>query len=77
MDVQIATPFAATALMAIRILLDHGVPENHITFVTILASTRGLQTLGKVFPGVKVIVAGLDETLAGDGSILAARWLGV
>lgn len=74
---QIATPFAATALMAIRILLDHGVPEEHIIFVTILASVRGLHTIARVFPLVKVIVADLDETLAGEGGLLSGRWLGV
>jgi len=63
--------------MAIRILLDHGVPEEHITFITILASSRGLQALARVFPNVKVIAAALDETLAGEGSILSSRWLGV
>jgi len=77
MDVQIATPFAATALMAIRILLDHGVPEDKITFVTILASLRGLHALARVFPGVKVIAAGIDDTLVGDGTILSSRWLRV
>ena len=74
---QIATPFAATALMAIRILLDHGVLESHIIFVTILASAKGLHALARVFPEVKVIVADLDETLAGEGGILSGRWLGV
>jgi len=63
--------------MAIRILLDHGVPEEHITFITILASSRGLQALARVFSKVKVIAAALDETLAGEGSILSSRWLGV
>ena len=77
MDVQIATPFAATALMAIRILLDHGVSEEKIIFVTILASLRGLHALARVFPGVQVIVAGIDDTLAGDGTILSTKWLRV
>lgn len=63
--------------MAIRILLDHGVPESHIIFITILASAKGLHALAKVFPEVKVIVADLDETLAGEGGILSGRWLGV
>jgi len=63
--------------MAIRILLDHGVPESHIVFITILAGVRGLHTLARVFPQVKVIVADLDETLAGEGGILSGRWLGV
>lgn len=63
--------------MAIRILLDHGVAEDQIIFITILASSRGLRALARVFPGVKVIAAGLDETLAGEGCILSGRWLGV
>jgi uracil phosphoribosyltransferase len=63
--------------MAIRILLDHGVPEDHIIFITILASSQGLHALGRVFPKVKVVVGGLDETMAGEGSILSGRWLGV
>jgi uridine kinase len=63
--------------MAIRILLDHGVPEENITFVTILATARGLRTLGRVFPSVKVVVGGVDETLAGDGAYLSGRWLRV
>ena len=61
--------------MAIRILLDHGVPEDHITFITILASAKGLHALARVFTKVKVIVAGLDETLAGRGGILSGQWL--
>lgn len=61
--------------MSIRILLDHGVPEEHIIFITILASARGLHALARVFPNVKVIVAGLDETLANNGGILSGRWL--
>jgi uridine kinase len=63
--------------MAIRILLDHGVPEDHITFITILASPRGLHALARVFPQVKVIAAALDETLSGQPQILGSRWLRV
>jgi uridine kinase len=75
--VQIATPFAATAMMAIRILLDHGVPEDQITFITILSTHSGLRALARVFPQVKVIVAGLDETLSGQTGVLSSRWLRV
>jgi uridine kinase len=63
--------------MAIRILLDHGVPEENITFITILASARGLNALAHVFPKVKVIAAAIDETHAGEGGILSGRWLRV
>lgn len=39
LDAQIGT--GAAAFMAIRVLLDHGVPETNIVFVSILASAKG------------------------------------
>lgn len=44
------------ALMAVRVLLDHGVKENHIVFVTILAGKLGLNRLMHVYPEIKVVV---------------------
>jgi uridine kinase len=44
------------ALMAVQILVDHGVPENKIVFVTYFAGRMGLNRLTKVFPEVKVVV---------------------
>ena len=48
--------------MAIRILLDHGVPEDHIIFVTFLVSREGgIAVLKKAFPRVKIVCGAVDD----------------
>lgn len=54
--------------MAVQVLLDHGVPEEKIVFVTYFAGRTGLQRLKKVFPEVKVVVC----TIVDDNE---ARWI--
>ncbi|KAI9821713.1 MAG: Uridine kinase [Pycnora praestabilis] len=49
------------ALMAVKVLVDHGVPEDKIVFVTYFAGRMGLNRLTKVFPEIKVVVAELVE----------------
>ena len=49
------------ALMAVRVLVDHGVPEDRIVFVTYVAGRMGVNRLTSVFPTVKVVVAKLIE----------------
>lgn len=44
------------ALMAVQVLVDHGVPQEKIVFVTYFAGRMGLMRLTKVFPEVKVVV---------------------
>jgi uridine kinase len=44
------------ALMAVQVLVDHGVPQENIVFVTYFAGKVGLNRLTKVFPEVKVVV---------------------
>ena len=61
MDATIAT--GAAALMAVRVLLDHGVLEENIVFVTIIATPLGLNTLSYAFPRVKIIVSEVDPTV--------------
>ncbi|GJE88636.1 uridine kinase family protein [Phanerochaete sordida] len=67
LDAQIGT--AASAFMAIRVLLDHGVAQEHIVFVTLLvARLGGLALLRRVFPRVTLVCAAVDERLE-------ERWL--
>jgi uridine kinase len=47
------------ALMAVQVLVDHGVPEEKIVFVTYFAGKLGLNRLTKVFPEVKVVVCSI------------------
>lgn len=44
------------ALMAVQVLVDHGVLPDKIIFVTYFAGRMGLNRLTKVFPDVKVVV---------------------
>lgn len=45
------------ALMAVQVLVDHGVPQERIVFVTYFAGRMGLKRLTKVFPEVRVVVS--------------------
>ncbi|TFK75223.1 armadillo/beta-catenin/plakoglobin [Pluteus cervinus] len=62
LDSQIGT--GAAAFMAIRILLDHGVRQDRIVFVTFLvALAGGVSVLRKAFPEVKIVCAAVDEEM--------------
>ena len=49
------------ALMAVQVLVDHGVPEEKIVFVTYFAGKMGVNRLLRVFPDVKVVVCKIVE----------------
>lgn len=50
--------------MAIRILLDHGVKEDRIIFVTFLVARQGgISVLKRAFPGVKVVCGAVDNEM--------------
>ena len=49
------------ALMAVRVLVDHGVPAERIVFITYSAGKRGVNRLLSVFPGVRVVVWKVGE----------------
>lgn len=51
------------ALMAVRVLLDHGVEEKRIVFVTYLAGKMGLNRLMTVFPEIKVVACRVIDDL--------------
>ncbi|GAM27797.1 hypothetical protein SAMD00019534_109730, partial [Acytostelium subglobosum LB1] len=60
----------ASSQMAIRVLLDHGIPEDRIIFVTVLASLRGVMTLNYCFPDLKIVTSAIDNDLSEEGYIL-------
>ena len=55
LDSQMAS--GGAALMAVKVLVDHGVAEKRIVFVTVFAGRRGLKRLMSVFPKIKVVAA--------------------
>ena len=66
LDVQMSS--GGAALMAVRVLLDHGVPEDSIVFVTYTAGKMGLNRLMSVYPDIQVVCC----RLVGD---LETRWV--
>jgi len=57
------------ALMSVQVLIDHGVTENKIVFVTYSASKTALHRLNKVFPSLRIVVC----TIVND---FEERWIG-
>lgn len=72
MDPQMAS--GGAALMAVRILVDHGVEEQKIVFVTCAAGKIGLKRLTTVYPKLKVIVGRIEEE--GEPRWMEKRYFG-
>ena len=56
------------ALMAVKILVDHGVREENVVFVTMFAGKMGVTRLLKVFSKIKVLAIAIGK----DG---VERWV--
>ncbi|XP_012274268.1 uridine-cytidine kinase-like 1 [Orussus abietinus] len=61
MDATVAT--GAAAMMAIRVLLDHEVPEENILLVSLLMAESGVHSIAYAFPGVKIVTTALDPEI--------------
>lgn len=72
MDSQMSS--GSAALMAVRVLLDHGVEQERIVFVTCAAGERGLKRLVAVFPKINVIVGRIGEE--GEPRWIEKRYFG-
>lgn len=66
------------ALMAVKILVDHGVDEERILFVTWMAGEVGVKRLVNVFKKVKVVVGlmGKENEMEGDERWAEKRYFG-
>jgi hypothetical protein len=49
--------------MAIEVLMDRGVPEDHILFLNLIASPEGAAKFADRFPKVRVVTAFVDQGL--------------
>jgi uracil phosphoribosyltransferase len=52
-----------SALMAIEVLIERGVPEDHILFLNLIASPEGAKNFAERFPKVRVVTAFIDQGL--------------
>ncbi|CAG7942651.1 unnamed protein product [Penicillium nalgiovense] len=62
------------ALMAVRVMIDHGVEQQRIVFVTCAAGERGLKRLTAVYPRINVIVGRIEEE--GEPRWIEKRYFG-
>ncbi|KAF2744179.1 uridine-cytidine kinase 2 [Sporormia fimetaria CBS 119925] len=72
LDPQMST--GGAALMAVRVLVDHGVPEDRIVFVTYMAGRVGVNRVLSVFPEVRVVMARMGEDM--EERWVETRYLG-
>ncbi|KAJ9623368.1 Uracil phosphoribosyltransferase, synthesizes UMP from uracil [Knufia peltigerae] len=61
LDPMLAT--GGSAIMAVEVLKSHGVPEDRILFVNLIASPEGIENFAKHVPKVRVITAFIDQGL--------------
>jgi len=61
LDPMLAT--GGSAVAAVKVLLEHGVRQNDITFVNLISCPEGLETLFKAFSDVIVVTGAIDERL--------------
>ncbi|KAK3940136.1 uridine kinase family-domain-containing protein [Diplogelasinospora grovesii] len=57
LDAQMSS--GGSALMAVQVLVDHGVKPDRIVLATYSAGRMGLHRLTKVFPGIQVVVGNM------------------
>eukprot|EP00771_Trimastix_marina_P001539 gnl/Trimastix_PCT/262.p1 GENE.gnl/Trimastix_PCT/262~~gnl/Trimastix_PCT/262.p1 ORF type:complete len:245 (+),score=72.90 gnl/Trimastix_PCT/262:80-736(+) len=61
LDPMLAT--GGSAAKAIEILIDHGVPEQKIVFICMVAAPEGVAAITTRFPKLKIVAAALDSHL--------------
>ncbi|KAH9483185.1 Uracil phosphoribosyltransferase, synthesizes UMP from uracil [Psilocybe cubensis] len=52
-----------SAMKAVEVLMEHGVPEERIIFINLIAAPEGLTTFCSRFPSLKVITGWIDQGL--------------
>lgn len=51
------------AIKAIRLLLDHGVPEENISSCSLLMTEQGVCNIAYAFPKVKIVTTAVDSNI--------------
>ncbi|XP_064629866.1 uridine-cytidine kinase-like 1 isoform X2 [Lineus longissimus] len=61
LDATVAT--GAAAIMAIRVLLDHDVPEENIFLVSMIMAEQGAHSVAYAFPRIKIVTTAVDAEI--------------
>ncbi|MGI5154160.1 uracil phosphoribosyltransferase [Microbispora sp. CA-102843] len=61
LDPMLAT--GGTALAAIEVLLNHGVAEDDIVFVTLLSAPEGIDAVHARYPNLRIVTSAIEERL--------------
>ncbi|KAM9058041.1 uridine-cytidine kinase-like 1 isoform 3-T3 [Megaptera novaeangliae] len=61
MDCTVST--GAAAMMAVRVLLDHDVPEDKIFLLSLLMAEMGVHSVAYAFPRVRIITTAVDKRI--------------
>ncbi|GAA5933530.1 hypothetical protein JCM3775_003723 [Rhodotorula graminis] len=61
LDPMLAT--GGSAIKAIEVLIDHGVPQERIIFLNLVSCPEGLRAMYDAYPQVKIVTAWVDEAL--------------
>lgn len=67
LDAQMSS--GGSALMAVQVLVDHGVPQDRIVFATYSAGYVAVRRLTKVFPEITVVISNMISDFTED------RWV--
>lgn len=62
MDATVAT--GAASIMAVRVLLDHDVPEENIMLCSLLMAESGVHSVAYAFPKVRIVTTAVDPTIS-------------
>ncbi|KAF8655195.1 hypothetical protein AX16_003227 [Volvariella volvacea WC 439] len=61
LDPMLAT--GGSAMKAVEVLMEHGVPEERIIFINLISSPEGLKAFSTKYPSLRVITGWIDEGL--------------
>ncbi|GAA5952292.1 hypothetical protein JCM8115_003558 [Rhodotorula mucilaginosa] len=61
LDPMLAT--GGSAIKAVEVLIDHGVPQERIIFLNLVSCPEGLRAMYSAYPQVKVVTAWVDDGL--------------
>ncbi|KAI9452986.1 uracil phosphoribosyltransferase-domain-containing protein [Russula earlei] len=61
LDPMLAT--GGSAMKAVEVIMEHGVPEDRIIFINLISAPEGLKRLAARYPSLKVITGWIDDGL--------------